>query len=655
MAERSEYYGSMLLQKGPPAVVSDEYDDTSKGLRPRQSPTSLFRVQRKWMRSVGVSVAVLALLMLSYSFSRHARYHADTDLGTNHRIRHNSKKQDASTTRFAAMQSLVAELEPLREPEVRRSVDGVLNTTLHVNTVHFTDGPISFRTRSYEGSIPGPTLSIKAGDTINIELVNNLLPNEPGPWAMNTMHNPNTTNLHVHGMHVDPTGIADNVFRVVEPGHSALTQIYVPKDHPRGLFHYHPHYHGSVFAQMGGGMVGGLIVEDDDDDGTVPEEYRNLKSHLIVLQEFRFSGGMASSAVAVAEASHSHLPMQPKYTPKTIFDARVRKLFPHVHQAQASVELELSEGLENHYAAPDKLPQIADYFTVNGQYIPKIEIQPNENRILRFVNTGGVCALELSVPGCTMQLAATDGIYLSAPRSIRTLVLSPGSRADVVFNCAPNSDAAHEFEPLRPLQSVNNPALNGFVGALTDVYEGIIAFFHVKGPSLDMKPLTRVPVPTPLYGEPSSLLNLSQEDRDLMDPEPFLFEFTMGKPRHVDGFTYKTYLINGEEFEGKSIRDMKLGVVQEWVIINKDEMKGELTDKNHPFHLHTNAFQIVAMSHGEGVEYEIGDWRDVILVPTPGNVTIRFRPVDFTGLIVAHCHILGHSDAGMVAAVTITP
>lgn len=665
MADKNEHYGSMLLQKMPPAASSGPAhdaaslggydDDVRKALRTRS-----MHLRQQATRFVGIGFGMLSLLLMSYYFScKFKGNRNDVDIAgtatttTSHSIR-DAMIHGETTTRLSAMHSLVAELEDLQQPEERHSVNGVLNTTLHVRPMQFTNGPISFWTRAYENSIPGPTLRIKAGDTLNIQLVNDLLPNEPGPWAMNTMHDPNTTNLHVHGMHVDPTGIADNIFRVVEPGETALTQIHIPKNHPRGLFHYHPHYHGSVFAQMGGGMVGGIVVEDDDDDDTIPVEYRGLKTHVMVLQEFRFSGGLASSAIAVAEASRSHLPIHPTYTTKAILDARVRSLFPHVHQAQPSVNIELSEGLESHYR-PDSLPPIADYFTVNGQYIPKIEIQPHENRVLRLVNSGGVCTLELSVPGCSMQLAATDGIYLTAPRSIRTLLLSPGSRADVVFNCEPNSGTAHEFEPLRPLQSVKNPALNGFVGALTDVYPGVVAFFHVQGASLDMKPLTKVPPPPPLYGEQNSLLNLSQKDIALMDPTPFPFEFTMGGPQKKDGFSYKTYLINGKIFDGASVRDMKLGSVQEWVIINKEEKKGELTTKNHPFHLHTNAFQIVAMSHGEGVDYRVGDWRDVILVPTPGNVTIRFRPVDFTGKIVAHCHILGHSDAGMVAAVTITP
>lgn len=650
MPKTNDYYGSMQPRELQPLSSSNAPagDDDAK-MKVHQSK----HVRSQVARSLGIGAAVLAVLLLGTTtvYVSRARHHLHQDAAPAANGFPLAAIDGDRTKRLALLQSLVTELAAFKEPEERVAVSGELNTTLHVGALHFEDGPISFWTRAYEGSVPGPTLRVKAGDTINIQLVNGLEANVPGPWTMNTNHNPNTTNIHVHGMHVDPTGIEDNIFRVVSPGETALTQIHVPKNHPRGLFHYHPHYHGSVFAQMGGGMAGALFVDpSDEDEREMPVEYRGLKQHVMVMQEFRFSGGLGSSAVAVAEASRSRLALRLKYTMKAALDDAMRELYPDVHQMQPSIDIEMATELQDRYPSGSG-PPVTDYFTVNGQYIPKIELQPRENRILRFVNAGGVCALQLSVPGCSMTLAATDGIYLTEPRAITTLLLSTGSRADVVFNCEPNSA---QLESLRPLQSVRDRSLDGFLGTTTDVYAGVVAMVHVKGESLEMKPITRIPAPSSLYDTHASLLELSDMDRELMDREPFAFEFTMGGKTKKDGFTYKNYFVNGKEFDGTSIRDMPLGIVQEWVVVNKQLVDGSVAKANHPFHLHTNAFQIVAMSHGEGVEYNIGDWRDVISVPTPGNVTIRFRPVDYIGKIVAHCHVLGHSDGGMVAAVEIT-
>ena len=64
------------------------------------------------------------------------------------------------------------------------------------------------------------------------------------------------------------------------------------------------------------------------------------------------------------------------------------------------------------------------------------------------------------------------------------------------------------------------------------------------------------------------------------------------------------------------------------------------------------------MSHGHGIDYEIGDWRDSISIPggdsinednggNSGWVKVRWPAMDFTGIAPAHCHIFGHSDTGM--------
>ncbi|CAH0516006.1 unnamed protein product [Peronospora belbahrii] len=558
-----------------------------------------------------------------------------------------------ASRRFKLLNQVLQQLPELEPLETRVSINGELHTGITVTEKLVNNGPIAFYTRAYENSVPGPLLVLKPGDVLNIHLVNNLGPNEPGEWTRNTMHEPNNTNLHFHGMHVDPTGFEDNIFRIVTPGTSIKTQLHIPLNHPRGLFHYHPHFHGSVFLQMGGGMVGPIVVEDDPE--TVPKQYAAIKQkHVVVLQEFRFSGGIMASLIRAAQASRSTLDLQLMYTDKIKLEAQVRKLYPDIQKAERPIgnaklskelleEMDLSE-------SKTQMPPIAQYFSVNGQYLPKIQVRPHENVLLRMLHAGGTAILEVQVPGCSITVASSDGLYLPKPRQMETVILSPGARVDFILNCEPSVDGGLEL--LRPIQSVKNPKLHGVMGNHSDLYSGVLAFIHVQGKSLAEPLITAVPPPSELYGPLKSLLDVSAEDRAGMDPVPFEFEFTMGDDIVIkDGFYYKPYYINHAQFNGTSIRTMTLGRVQEWIIINRRDENGEVTLRNHPFHLHTNAFQIVDMSHGHGIDYEVGDWRDVISVPTPGNVTIRFRPQDYTGIVVAHCHILGHSDAGMIAGV----
>ena len=74
---------------------------------------------------------------------------------------------------------------PLIEPEVRRSVNGELRTDLQVRYAYKDIGGYRLYLRSYEGTIPGPTLRVRPGDVLRIRLINNLPPNpDPVPVDM---------------------------------------------------------------------------------------------------------------------------------------------------------------------------------------------------------------------------------------------------------------------------------------------------------------------------------------------------------------------------------------------------------------------------------------------------------------------------------------
>src|SRR5258705_6506394 len=107
---------------------------------------------------------------------------------------------------------------PLIEPEVRRSVNGELRTTLQVRYAYQDIGGYRLHLRSYEGTVPGPTLRVRAGDVLRIRLINDLPPNpDPVPADMILPHHFNTTNFHFHGLHVSPEGLSDTIFRRLEP------------------------------------------------------------------------------------------------------------------------------------------------------------------------------------------------------------------------------------------------------------------------------------------------------------------------------------------------------------------------------------------------------------------------------------------------------
>ena len=108
----------------------------------------------------------------------------------------------------------------------------------------------------------------------------------------------------------------------------------------------------------------------------------------------------------------------------------------------------------------------------------------------------------------------------------------------------------------------------------------------------------------------------------------------------IDGA--QSFLINGRGFAHDRIdTSVELGTVEEWRITNNAGM-------DHPFHLHTNAFQVI-WRNGESVSLPI--WQDVVNVKAYETVDILVPFNDYAGKTVYHCHILDHEDQGMMGII----
>jgi FtsP/CotA-like multicopper oxidase with cupredoxin domain len=281
--------------------------------------------------------------------------------------------------------------ESFGEPPVQSSRDGVLEATLRVVEVPISipeeDGVRVEMTRTYNGMVPGPTFKVRAGDRLNVHLINELPRNNDANCPPEEHHVPhcfNTTNLHYHGLHVSPLPPSDAVFLEVPPlAEDPINGkfdycVILPDFHKPGTHWYHAHKHGSTAIQLINGMAGALIIEDPPDQPVTSDE---VKDRIFVLQEI-----LGPSAPAV-------------------------------------------------YNCADPPPVS---FTVNGRYRPTLTARPGEVQRWRFINaTGtmrGITPLRLTGPGgdVSMRLIAVDGIYLPAPRDVTTWTVAPGGRADVL-------------------------------------------------------------------------------------------------------------------------------------------------------------------------------------------------------------------------------
>ena len=270
------------------------------------------------------------------------------------------------------------EPEDLIEPEERRAVDGVLDTSLRVAYGYVDVGGYRLFLRGYDGIFPGPTLRVQPGDALRIALTNDLPPNrDEAPANTDTPHQFNTTNFHAHGTHVSPSGISDNVLRSMAPGGAYPIEIAFPDDHTRGSYWYHPHHHGSADIQVASGMAGMLIVEGDFAD--VPE-IAAARERVMVLGQVVFDGL------------------------RTVED----------------FELVWSETSTR-------------FQTVNGQREPIIRMRPGEVQRWRLVNAGYQDDMRLHLDGHDLSVVAYDGISLDHIETMDELLMAPGQRADVLI------------------------------------------------------------------------------------------------------------------------------------------------------------------------------------------------------------------------------
>jgi FtsP/CotA-like multicopper oxidase with cupredoxin domain len=290
--------------------------------------------------------------------------------------------------------------EPLIQPEVRRSANGQLQTSLRVGYTYKDIGGYRLSLRSYEATIPGPTLRVRPGDILRIRLINNLPPNpDPVPVDMSLPHHFNTTNFHFHGGHVSPGGNADNVFRSMEPGQSYDIEIAIPQDHTRGTYWYHPHHHGSADVQMTSGMARVVIIEGDFDD--VPE---------------------------IAAATERVLLLN-----EVLFD---------YHGTIESYDT----------VWPEAVPR---FLSVNGQREPAIRMRPGEVQRWRIVHTGHEDNLRLSLEKHPLHAIAFDGIRRS--QIVSTIWRSRQDSAPMCW-CRPARRGPTRWPQLRMTRATRHPS-----------------------------------------------------------------------------------------------------------------------------------------------------------------------------------------------------
>lgn len=557
--------------------------------------------------------------------------------------------------------------------------EDVQELELVVQWINATLDGVPVRLRSYGGTVPGTLIRTRPGQRLEITLVNELDDYEAKSWTRadtwngehNVPHMLSHTNLHLHGLDVvphlfDPVGTSDpaaSMIAVPPEGGRFVYPFEIPADHPSGLFWYHPHHHGSTVVQAASGMAGVVIVEGPIDE--VPE-IAAAESHVIAVQDI----GLFPSDDPQTPDLWIYEPVQNAvwqtfggnvtiYDPATMTRPVQADLRGGFTTGDYALRFYLVNGepfyREDHNgsmaACPNGTPtsptcpigkQLGDGLVLRAA--------PGEVIRLRMLNGSSDLVMPLHLEGHDIHLIALDGINFTAPRTMTTqaaslwdgavdyssdatsLVLAPANRAEFLVRAGVAGtyrlvQLAHQGQQFLASE------------------QKIIATLIVEGEPVDMALPTALPQPSRYY----PLIT----EGEIVD-DGFATAFSMMFEGPLDPVVGLDFMVDDEIYdEHTGGKEVTIGSAEQWAI------QTTMTAEGHPFHVHVNHFEVMAI---DGLAQPPGTIMDTVWIPKPptedgttrAEDIIRMRFVEWTGKSVYHCHILPHEDTGMMKNFIIT-
>ncbi|MBT1539022.1 multicopper oxidase domain-containing protein [Ralstonia solanacearum] len=576
--------------------------------------------------------------------------------------------------------------------------------------------------RGYKGTgvksqaFVAPQIEVTPGDTVRITLHNNLKGNEgcTGHGAPDEPHCFNGTNLHSHGLWVSPTGNSDNVLLSLNPGTSFQYEYNIPADHPAGTFWYHPHRHGSTALQVASGMAGALIVHGDrkptravngDLDTLLRDhEGRPFKDRTLLFQQIQYycldgtqqTWDCKPDQTGIIDSYDNLGPETWQQSGRwTSINGKVMPTFADARTGKVERWRLIHAGIRETITV--QFRKMAGTATSDER--------PTKAAMARFLDN--IC----TGPVVPYQVVAADGLTMDTTFTTQTVTLQPGYRYDllVVF---PEPGNYCVTEVARPgAATVSRSAMpRGMLGVVSvhgnapkadptqtlvhtlvdaakhnmpvGVREAVIRDLTAKDGSGN--PAIRLSrfVPHRTITE-QEIGDTPQQEMVFylgtgIDPQPDAFKFTVGNSFEVvQGSTGKWVPKGASSYDPARIdRPLILGKAQQW------EFRSYSV--SHPFHIHVNPFQIVAILDPQGRDVSVpgyveadgdnqfaglkGVWKDTLWVKTnlsPKDdltnppqkkyyrLIVRTRYERYIGEFVLHCHILDHEDQGMMQNVAI--
>ncbi|NHX03113.1 copper resistance system multicopper oxidase [Pseudomonas koreensis] len=511
--------------------------------------------------------------------------------------------------------------------------------------VNFTGSPRTALT--INGSLPGPLLRWREGDTVTLRVRNRLK---------------DSTSIHWHGvlLPANMDGVPGLSFHGIEPGG---VYVYQFKVRQHGTYWYHSH----SGLQEQAGVYGPLVI-----DAKEPEPFQYDRDYVVMLSDWTDED--PASLMKTLKKQSDYYNYHKRNVGDFIDDVSDKGWGATVADRTMWAQMKMN---------PTDIADVsgANYtFLING-HTPDNNwtglFRPGEKLRLRLINGSSMTYFDVRIPGLKMTVVAADGLHVK-PVSVDELRIAVAETYDVIVE--PDSEACTLFA-----QAMDR---SGYARATLATRAGLVA----PVPALDSRPLVTMDdmgmagmdhgsmdmsdmagmdhsAMGPMQSHPASEQDNPLVDMQAMSTAPKLddpglglrnngrrvltyadlrstFEDPDGRDPgrtielHLTGHMEKfAWSFNGIKFSDAEPLRLKYGERIRLVLVNDTMM-------THPIHLH---------GMWSDLEDENGNFqvrKHTIDMP-PGTRRSYRVTADALGRWAYHCHLLYHMETGMFREVRV--
>lgn len=256
-------------------------------------------------------------------------------------------------------------------------------------------------------------------------------------------------------------------------------------------------------------------------------------------------------------------------------------------------------------------------FLVNGAIEPFLEVPKGMVR-LRILNGSNGRTYDFSLDNSQeFHQIASDGGFLEKPAEKSAVRLSPGERAEILVDFS-------QFETGDKIALINTDSDVNAASASKD--------------EVDIKELVEFVVTYQKSG-------VNEIPKQLTEIEPIDPDSAVKTREFIMAGIGTTLTINDKAMDMDRIDEVvNFNATEIWEVSNRGA--GKNGGMAHPFHIHGVQFQVLDRDGNPPPANESG-WKDTVLLQ-PGETVRLITTFKNKGILMYHCHILEHEDAGMM-------